>query len=150
MNRTFHTFVPWSAVVAAAAIAAVLTVASASARSLPTSPIDGRWTATLTRTELIRTGEVNLRDAFKLYGPYTAQFADGHFRALNKRTGRGAAGTFTVTGRLVRFVFAYGVGVKPGTVGVCTESVYRDRLTFARVPGRACEAFEAAVWTRVK
>jgi hypothetical protein len=150
MNRLFHTVVPWSAVVATAAAAAAVTVAQANARSLPASPIDGRWTATITRAGLIRTGEVDLASAVKLYGRYTARFTDGRFQVRNGRTGHAAAGTFTVSGKLVRFVFAYGVGLKPGDVGVCTKSIYRDRLTFTKVPGRPCRAFNAAVWTRVR
>lgn len=150
MNRTFHAAVPFSAVVASSAAAAVLTVAQANARSLPISPIDGRWTATITRAGLIRTGEVDPASAVKLYGPYTARFANGRFQVRNGRTGRGAAGTFTVSGKLVRFVFAYGVGLKPGAVAVCAQSVYRDRLTFTKAPGRPCMAFDAAVWMRAR
>jgi hypothetical protein len=150
MNRTFQTVVRWSVVVAAAAAAAILTVAQASARSLPISPVDGRWKATITRAALIRTGEVDQASAAKLYGPYTARFAAGRFKIRNGRTGRGAAGSFTLSGKLVRFVFAYGVGLKPGAVAVCAESVYRDRLTFTKAPGRPCLAFDAAVWTRVR
>jgi hypothetical protein len=151
MICTFHTVFPWRAVVAAGAAAAALAVAHAgNAHSLPVTPIDGRWTATITRTGLMRTGEVDPASAAKLYGPYTVRFANGRFQIRNERTGRGAAGTFTVSGELVRFVFAYGVGLKRGDVGVCTESVYRDRLTFTKVPGRPCRAFNAAVWTRVR
>jgi len=149
MNRTFHE-VPRRAVGAAAAAAAALIVTQAGARSLPVSPVDGRWTATITRAGLIRTGEVDPVSAGKLYGPYTAQFGNARFQALNNRTGRGAAGTFTISGKLVRFVFSHGVGIKPGAVAVCAVSVYRDRLTFTKVPGRPCLAFNAAVWTRVR
>jgi hypothetical protein len=113
------------------------------------SPIDGRWHASITRAGLVRTGEVDPAEAAKLYGPWTAQFVNGRFQARNERTGLGAKGTFSVAGKVVRFVFATGVGVEPGAVAFCPASVYRDRLTFTRTRGRPCLAWNAAVWTRV-
>jgi hypothetical protein len=134
----------------AAAVAATEFVASPAARPLSAaaSPIEGRWKASLTRASLLRTGNVDPVLAAQLYGPWTAQFANGRFQARNERTGRGASGTFRVSGKLVRFVFATGIGLEPGDVGFCNASVYRDRLTFTRLPGRPCR-WEDAVWTRV-
>ena len=131
-------------------IAGLMAASGIGAGTLRVSPLDGRWKATITHDGLLRTGEVDPAEARKLYGPWTAQFANGRFQTLNTRTGRGAQGTFTISGKLIRFVFATGVGIKPGAVAVCAESVYRDRLTFTKVPGRRCLAFNAAVWTRVR
>jgi hypothetical protein len=151
MNRTSYAAGPLSAVVAAAAAAALLTAARpGAAHTLPVSPIDGRWTATMSRAALMRTGEADEASALRLYGPYTARFANGRFEIRNGRTDRGAAGTFTISGKHVRFVFAYGVGIERGEIAVCAQSVYRDRLTFTKVPGRPCLAWNAAVWTRAK
>jgi hypothetical protein len=114
------------------------------------SPIDGRWNATLTRSALIRTGEVDAAGAGKIYGPYTASFGDGRFRFSNARTGLGAEGTFTVAGGIATFVYAYGVLLRPGSVAVCALSVFHGRLTFAKVHGRPCWALEAAAWTTAR
>jgi hypothetical protein len=145
MKSRLHLLAPLAAVLAAA------TAGTAPAR-MPVvqagSPIDGRWHASMTRTGLLGTGEVDLTEAAQLYGPWTARFANGRFQARNERTGRGASGTFVVSGKFVRFVFATGIGLEPGDVAVCNASVYRDRLTFARVPGRPCR-WNVAVWTRV-
>jgi len=113
------------------------------------SPIDGRWRAEMTRAGLLRTGEVDALHAGQLQGPWTAQFADGRFEVRNERTGGRGRGTFSVTGNVVRFVFASGVGIPPGTIAFCAESVYRDRLAFTKIPGRRCVAWNAAAWTRL-
>jgi hypothetical protein len=112
--------------------------------------LDGRWKASMTAEALLKTREVDPKHVPLLYGPWTADFSAGRFDVRNERTGRLGHGTFVVTGDLVRFVFASGVGVKPGSRAVCTASVFlRDRLTFTKLAGRPCLAFEAAVWTRV-
>jgi len=135
----------------ASVVGAAVAISAPAARQLApeATSIDGRWKASITRAGLLRTGEVDPAEAAKLYGPWSAQFANGRFEARNERTGRGAKGTFSVAGKVVRFVFATGVGVKPGAVAFCPASVYRDRLTFTRTRGRACLAWNAAVWTRV-
>jgi hypothetical protein len=135
------------------AAAVAMVTAGTAAAHMPAvragSPIDGRWHASMTRSGLLQTGEVSPALAAQLYGPWTAKFANGRFVATNGRTGRGAKGTFVVTGKLVRFVFASGIGIKPGDVDFCNASVYRERLTFVRVPGRPCRWDVPAVWTRV-
>jgi len=125
-------------------------VATPAARVLPViaSPIDGRWHTTLTRASLMRTGEVGSEEAGLLSGAWTARFVNGHFHVHDERTGGGARGTFAVTGRLVRFVFAGGTGIDPGATATCEMSVYRDRLTFATTGGRPCMAWNAESWTR--
>ena len=137
-------------VTVAAAVAAISVVGPASAGSQPRTPIDGRWHASMTRAGLLRTGEVGPAEVGLLSGPWTATFGGGRFQVRNERTGGGGKGTFAVTGNVVRFVFASGVGVDPGATAYCTGSVYRDRLTFHAVPGRPCLAWNAAVWTKVR
>jgi hypothetical protein len=141
---------PGLVVTLAAAVAATSVVGPASAASQPRSPIDGRWHASTTRTGLLRTGEVGPAEVGLLSGPWTATFGGGRFRVRNERTGGVGKGTFAVTGNVVRFVFARGVGLDPGATAYCTESLYRDRLTFHAVPGRSCLAWNAAVWTKVR
>jgi hypothetical protein len=132
-----------------AAIVAASPALAALRGSGPSSLLDGRWKTSVTVDDLVRTGEVEAREAGQLRGPVTAEFAAGHFQVRNERTGGLGTGTFVVTGDLVRFVFAKGVLLKPGSVAVCSASVFRDRLAFKRVPGRQCLAWEASVWTRV-
>jgi len=136
--------------VAVALVIAGVAVAPALGAPAVRTPIDGRWQATITRAALIRTGEVSAASAGRLYGPYTAQFAAGRFRFHNARTGLEAAGTFTVAGKLATFVYAHGVGLERGSRGVCAFSVFRDRLTFAKLPERPCHALQATVWTSIR
>jgi hypothetical protein len=145
MKRALHLFAPL------AVVAATATAGPAAAR-MPVvraaSPIDGRWQASITRTDLLRIGERDPALLTQLPGLWTAHLANGRFQARNERTGRGAKGTFSVSGKLIRFVYATGIGIEPGQVSFCNASVYRDRLTFATVPGRTCR-WQATVWTRI-
>jgi hypothetical protein len=134
--------------VLAAAVAASPALAALRS-SGPSSVLDGRWKTSMTVGDLAGTGEVGAKEAVQLRGPLTAEFVAGRFQVRNERTGGLGNGTFVVTGDRVRFVFVKGVDVKPGSVAVCTVSVFRDRLTFKKLPGRQCLAWEAAVWTRV-
>src|SRR5262249_36326641 len=109
--------------VLAAAVAASSALA-APRGSGPTSVLDGRWKSSVTVDALLRTDEVSPNHVQQLYGPWTAQFSAGRFEVHNERTGDGGHGTFTVTGNLVRFVFANGVALKPGSTAVCTASVF--------------------------
>lgn len=135
----------------AALVAAPPVLAASGARqaSSTASPLDGRWKTTITRAQVLRSGAVNPAVAEELYGPAIAAFGNGRFQVQFERTGRGGRGTFTVTGNRVRFVFATGVGVKPGAAAECKWSVYRDRLTFTAVPARPCLVWNAADWTKV-
>src|SRR5262245_18111215 len=129
--------------------AAALVAASAAAAS----PLDGRWTGTATLADLEQAG-VAQPYAGKLCGtatgpcaPAAVSFGNGRFR-FHSQTGGNASGTFGVNGKHVRFVFASGVGVQPGTVAECGWSVYRDRLSFTKVRGRPCYGWDAAPWRR--
>jgi hypothetical protein len=126
----------------------LLTAAVLPASSAAAGPLAGRWKAAITRADLAATGEVSSAAAESLYGPWTARFDGGRFQVRNERTGSVGSGSFVLTGGRVRFVFASGVAVKSGEVAVCTASVFRNRLTFGKVPGRPCLAWDAATWTR--
>jgi hypothetical protein len=126
-------------------LGAILPVATGSAAV--TSPLDGRWTASITRAQLLRAG-ASKSLALKLYGTYTARYGNGRFEFRNHRTGAIARGTFTVRGKVSRIVFATGVGVKPGEISECTWNIYRDRLTFKPIPGRPSLLCNAGVWGR--
>ena len=72
-----------------------------------TGPFDGRWTATITRAQLLRAG-ARAPIAAKLYGPWTALFQQGRFLFRNRRTGTIASGTFTAyTDRIGQSVEAH-------------------------------------------
>ena len=119
------------------------------------SPLDGRWIGHATRAQLIKVGKVGVSIVNQLCGPPPAvcspasvTFANGRFHLNSGRTNRNATGTYTVTGDVVRFVFATGVGIDPGDVAYCRWSVYRERLTFTRLPGRQCYGWNSAPWVR--
>jgi hypothetical protein len=130
-------------------VAAAAAASAALSSSGPASTLDGRWKTSMTVADLVKTGEVNATEAASLSGPWTARFADGRFEVRNERTGGRGYGTFVVTASLVRFVFASGIGLRPGSVATCTANVHRDRLTFTKVNSRPCLAWNAAVWIRV-
>jgi hypothetical protein len=135
-----------------AAGASVLALAAA-APAFAAGPIDGRWQGTATLAELVRAG-VSQTTAGKLCGtatgpcvPAAVSFANGHFR-FHTRAGGTATGTYRLEGKHIRFVFVSGLAVKPGEVAECGWSVYRDRLTFTKLPGRPCDGWDAAPWVR--
>jgi hypothetical protein len=112
-----------------------------------TSPLDGRWTATITRAQLRRAGAV-VTLAGKLYGSYTAVYENGRFEFDNHRNGAVTRGTFAIRGRVARIVFFSGVAVRRGDVSECTWSIYRERLTFKPISGRRSMLCNAGVWSR--
>jgi hypothetical protein len=132
-----------NALLAMAALAAVTGPAPRAAGQL-----ERQWKTSLGRAALLATGEVDTSEPGQLSGPWTASFAGGRFRVRNERTRRGGSGTFVVTGNRVRFVVGSSVAIRPGETANCTVSLHRGRLTFARVPGRSCLAWDAGVWTR--
>lgn len=134
-------------------LGATLPVATATASdvgptgALRASPVDGLWTATITRAQFRRAG-ASAPLAAKLYGKWTVRHKDGRFHLRNHRTGNVAWGTFTVRGNVFRAVFARGVELAPGSVMVCTWSIYRNRLTLKPIRGRPSQLCDAGVWTR--
>lgn len=120
--------------------------ASADARSGAASPLDGRWTFTWTRAEMRPIC------ASCTVGRFLVEFRDGHvIRLLPKPVLR--SGRFSVRGNLASMVFPAPApaGIIPGTTYLMRWSIYRDRLTWSRVPGRpALEAFLITPWVRVR
>ena len=87
-------------------------------------------------------------------GPSLSEFRDGRIYALDAATGRliGLRGTYSVAGDVVTFVFSYHYpgSLVPGRAYVMRFSLFRNRLTWSHVPGRAgIDALTLAPWTRV-
>lgn len=126
-------------------VTAMVGVTTARARTMPTSPLDGRWTFTWTRAEVAGLGGVPA-------GRFVVEFRDGHFaRLLPRPVRRGAR--FTTSGNVATLVFPK--PAPPGTVAGRTYtmrwSIYRDRLTWSKVPGRASlDLFFVTPWIRVR
>jgi hypothetical protein len=127
------------------ALAGALT-ASADARSGAASPLDGRWTFTWTPAQMRPIC------ASCAVGRFLVEFRDGHVIRLPPkpvlRTGR-----FSVRGNLASFVFPAPApaGIIAGRMYAMRWSIYRDRLTWSKVPGRPLlEAFLITPWVRVR
>jgi hypothetical protein len=130
-------------------VGATIAIPTAAAGAV-TTPLDGRWTSTITQAQL-RRANADPKLVPKLWGTWTARYANGRVEFHNLRSGSGARGTFSIQGNVVRIVFASGIGVKPpNNISVCTWSIYRDRLTFKTIPGRPSQLCDAGVWTRAR
>ena len=133
-------------VVAMITLAAALVAPNASTGRLRTSPLDGRWTFTWTLAELKRN------NASTRYAGYNlVEFRDGRFISVLPRPVRDL-GPFRTSGNVATFVFAAPIGgLVAGRPYVMRWSIYRDRLTWSHVPGRAgIDAFAITPWTRVR
>jgi hypothetical protein len=121
--------------------------AAAAARSGGGSPLDGRWTWTWTAADLSQFS------APRITGSFVAEFRDGRIYGNFPRPGAPLvfAGMFTVHGDLVslRFRSSRTPGVVPGRTYVMRFSIFRDRLTWSMVRGRAgLDHLPATPWTR--
>jgi TRAP-type transport system periplasmic protein len=101
-----------------------------------TSPLEGRWTYTWTRPELLAAG---IAEKYIPRGVQRAtvvfEFKRGRYRAIADGAVR-IRGTYTVDGDVLNLVHAPGsAGYAAGQVYRQRWSVYRGRLTFRRVPG---------------
>ena len=113
------------------------------------SPLDGRWTWTWTRADVLRTSGPGY-DEKTLVGPETLVFANGRYHARNLRSGRRDDGRFTVTADVVRFFPETGPEVASG-VAMMRYSLFRDRLTWMMVPGRhGWNLLTTTPWTRAR
>lgn len=133
-------------IVALLATAAVVAVPVARPASLGSTPLDGRWTFVWPSAALHKCCDPRVPA-----GRYVVEFRDGQVtRLLPKPVLRGLR--FTVSGSLATFVFPRGVpGTVPGRHYVMRWSIYRDRLTWSSVPGRApLGAFVITPWIRVR
>jgi hypothetical protein len=134
-----------------AGLAALTAGASAHGAGAARSPIDGRWSWNWTRAELLHCCGKAVADSQA--GPSLSEFRDGRIYALDPDTGRVIAlrGTYDVAGDVVTFVFGHRYpGLFPGRAYVMRFTLFRDRLTWSHVPGRAgLDALAVAPWTRV-
>jgi len=112
-------------------------------------PLTRRWTYTY--AELLHCCGKPIADAQA--GPSLSEFRGGRIYALDAATGRliGLRGTYTVAGDVVTFVFSHHYpGLVAGRAYVMRFTLFRDRLTWSHVPGRAgVDALTIAPWTRV-
>jgi hypothetical protein len=134
------------------ALAALVLGASVHGASPARSPIDGRWRWTWTYDALLRCCGKPTADAQA--GPSLSEFRGGRIYALDAATGGliGLRGTYSVAGDVVTFVFShhYPGSLVPGRAYVMRFSLFRNRLTWSQVPGRAgIDALTIAPWTRV-
>ena len=131
------------------ALIAAASVPGAPGRFSGGSPLDGRWRWTWTREELHRTG-----GSLAYLGANMTEFRDGRFYKLDPKTGdrEVLGGTYTVSGDVATLVFRPGApGTVPGTRYMMRFSVFHDRLTWSKIPGRVgLDALPAAPWTRVR
>jgi hypothetical protein len=134
-----------------AALAALVVATSVHGAAAARSPIDGRWRWTYTYAELLHCCGKPIADAQA--GPSLSEFRGGRIYALDAATGRliGLRGTYTVAGDVVTFVFSHHYpGLVAGRAYVMRFTLFRDRLTWSHVPGRAgVDALTIAPWTRV-
>jgi hypothetical protein len=131
-----------------AALVAAASVPCAPGRSSGGSPLDGRWRWTWTREELHRAGA-----SLFYIGANMTEFRDGRIYSLDPKTGdtQGFRGTYTVLGDVATLVFRRGVaGTVAGIRYVMRFTVFHDRLTWSKIPGRAAlDALPIVPWTRV-
>jgi hypothetical protein len=117
----------------------------AGARAVPGSPLDGRWAFTWTRAELHRHNSVQ-RPA-----RYLVEIGNGHISRLRPLPVRVCR--ITTNGTIAIFVCEPPLvpGVVAGRRYQMRWSIYRDRLTWSTVPGRAgWSDFALTPWTRVR
>jgi TRAP-type transport system periplasmic protein len=97
--------------------------------------VEGRWSADVGGAELRSSGGT-AAEAAVFSGPGTLELRDGRWAFRNRRTT--VEGTYRVIGPVVALTMRT-CTVNPASPGMVTEygwSVYRDRLTFSRRPGR--------------
>ena len=123
-----------------------LTATTSDAQMLPGSPLDGRWTFTWSAS-MVKSH----RAPPGLAGRYVVQLRDGQLTRLIPHPVLSGA-RFTIKGTVATFVFpAHSPFLVGGKPYVMEWSIYRDRLTWSRAPGRASLImFFDVPWTRVR
>jgi hypothetical protein len=142
-------------IVGLATVAALFAIAAAAPTHAATR-LDGKWKGVKeTVPELVAAGFTR-KDAQALlqhvHGTPVIDFENGVFKGLELETGRVVAtGTYGLKGDVIRFVFRRGAAVRLGAPYYLKWSVYRDRLTFAVVPGRQpLLLFTLKPWDRLR
>jgi hypothetical protein len=134
------------------ALLASLAAAGAGARGSDRSVIDGRWSWNYPLAQARRFCRGCANNS-SVAGPSMSEFRDGRIYALDPSTGRVIAfrGTYSVAGDVVSFVFTHKYpGLMTGKTYVMRFSLYRDRLTWSLLPGRAgLSDLTIGPWTRV-
>jgi len=137
MTRSLHAICLITAAIVAGPAAGALSASS---------PLDGRWTFTWTQAQANPGGGHAVPS-----GRFVVELRHGHVTRLQPRPVlRG--GRFTTRGNLATFVFPAPAppGAVAGRVYAMHWSIYRDRLTWSRAPGRAAmNIFFVTPWTRI-
>jgi hypothetical protein len=104
----------------------------------PRGPLEGRWRLKWTREELIAVGVPAkiIKDAPQA-ASVTVEFKGGRFRLIVPAGTVVGKGTYTVEGDVMRLVYEAPapLGYVAGQVYQHRWNIYRDLLTFSRVPG---------------
>jgi TRAP-type C4-dicarboxylate transport system substrate-binding protein len=110
------------------------------------SRLEGRWQVTWTRQDLVDAG-LSVKGLPKNWrATVVYEFANGRFTGNS-----GERGTYEIDANVVHLVFETGRFVQLGEVYSLGWSVYRDSLTFSRVPGsEPLQAIVIKPWTRVR
>jgi hypothetical protein len=115
------------------------------------SALDGRWRVELGGGDL-RAAGVSRGEVERFRGAWTLEFEAGRWVAHNLTTGNVYRGAYTVKGDVLRETIGScspPTICMPGSLTHYRWSVYRDKLSFARIPGRvAAPALVAKPWTR--
>jgi hypothetical protein len=140
----------------AAVLLAVGVLAAAGPASAGRTPLDGRWkmTRTATTRQLIAHGTwpSAARAIARLHVRIPAvELRDGQARWFDLATGRTTCtGTFLVRGDRVGFAFSTCAMPMPHGVSWMRWTVFRNRLAFSALPGRApLSPIAVYPWVRV-
>jgi len=118
------------------------------------SPLDGLWTWTWPRAEMLGPRGKGCDDAAHARtdaGPWSLTLAHGRYVARNLRSGWVDHGSISVAGDVMTFVLKNRHGdMLPGRPYRIRFSLYRDRITFTDLPGRLCPLHLLTLepWTR--
>jgi len=142
---------------AIALLASLASVAAAAARGSDPSALDGRWRATQTATakQLIAHGmwpaAAHALDRLDVRTQAVDLHA-GHARWFDLATGKTeCVGTYVVRGDQVGFTFTSCAVATPRGLSWMRWSLFRDRLTFPALPGRAAiVSITIFPWVRVQ
>jgi TRAP-type C4-dicarboxylate transport system substrate-binding protein len=123
------------------------TAAAGTARS----PLDGRWHVDVTAHDLARLGLLPA-ELPNYQGSWSLQFRQGRWVGTRETPMSFLRGTYTVDRQMIRVVVgscSRSTHCSPGNLSQYRWNVYRDKLSFVRLPGRfANPVLVAKPWTR--